>query len=119
MHKRIILGLTATTAGLMLAVMSLAQSPTAPVLNQGVEGDRTVSGRAIPDSGPLKIYDISYNPRLSIGDGNTSMDNVGNFAISVKPTLVRGHQIIAEDKHGRSSAPMTVERPASGVGPSQ
>lgn len=100
-------------------VMLWAHSTTTPVLNQGTAGDRTVSGRAAPDSGPLRIYDISYTNRTSIGHGNTSMDSAGNFAISIKPSLVRGHQIIAVDRYDRSSAQMTVRDPDPAAGSSQ
>jgi hypothetical protein len=90
-------------------VFLMAQPQTLPVLNQGTAGDRMVSGRAASDAGQLKVYDLTNSPRTSIEDGSTSMDSNGNFAVSVKPQLVQGHQIIVEDSRGRSSAPMTVK----------
>jgi len=119
MRKRTFFVIAVATFVVGITMMLLAQSPTAPVLNQGYNGDRTVSGKVAPDSGPLKIYDTSYLTRTSIGNGTTSTDSEGNFAISVKPSLVRGHQIIAVDKYDRSSIPMMVKDSNPAAGPSQ
>ncbi len=108
----------AVSAG--LAIVALAQTPAAPILNQCTAEDRTVSGRAAPGSEPLRIYDVSGATRTLIGD-QTTMDSNGNFAVSVSPPLVRGHQIVAVDKHERASATMTVKAPdpAAAAPPSQ
>jgi hypothetical protein len=104
----------AVSAG--LAIAALAQSPAAPVLNQCTAEDRTVSGRAEPGSGPLRIYDVANGTRTLIGD-QTTMDGDGNFAVPVSPPLVRGHQVVAVDKHDRASAPTTVKPPDPATGP--
>ena len=109
MRRRIVLVATAAAVFVAIAMVCLAQAPAAPVLNQGTAGDRTVAGQAAPGSDPIQIYDTSYPTRTPIGQGKTSMDSEGNFAVSVDPPLVLGHKIVAVDKHGRSSAPMTVE----------
>jgi len=119
MRKRILFIIAAVTLVAGITVMLLAQPQTMPVLNQGTHGDQTVSGRVAPDSGPLKIFDISYSTRTSIGHGKTSIDSAGNFAVSVKPPLVGGHKIIVEDNHGHTSAPMTVRGAGPAAGPSQ
>jgi hypothetical protein len=115
MRKRIFpFVVAAVLAGLSIA--ALAQSPAAPVLNQCTAGDRTVSGRAAPGSGPLRIYDISKATRTLIGD-QTTMDSDGNFAVPVSSPLVRGHQIIAVDKNDRASEPMSVKAPDPAAAP--
>jgi hypothetical protein len=79
-------------------------------------GDVVVNGHAEAGSVPITIYDLSYPVRTALGSG-TSMDNDGNFAVSVSPELIEGHEIIAVDKEGRSSPPVVVTAPDSEAGP--
>lgn len=116
MRRRVFPFVVVAAVSVGLAIAALAQSPAAPVLNQCADGDQTVEGRAAPDSGPLRIYDISNTPRTLLGD-QTTMDTGGNFAVPVSPPLVRGHQIIAVDKHERASAPVTVKAPDPAAAP--
>ncbi len=119
MRRRNTLFVIAAAVSAGLAIAALAQSPGAPVLNHGAEGDRTVSGLVKPGSGPIRIYEVSNGTRTLIGD-ETTMDSEGNFAVSVSPPLVRGRQIIAVDRNDQASAPMTVKAsdPASAAPPS-
>ena len=118
MRQRIIFVFAAAAAvAAVAAAATFAQAPNAPALNQGFAGDRTVSGRAAPGSGPIKVYDVSTTPRTEVGQGETSMDSTGNFAVSVDPPLVLGHRIVAVDKQGRSSAPMIVADTGPAAGP--
>jgi hypothetical protein len=116
MSQRIVF---AVAVAACVALTGFARPTSAPSLNQGAANDRVVSGRAAPGSDPLKIYDITHSTRIPISQGQTTMDSEGNFAVSVDPPLVAGHRIVAVDKHGRSSAPITVQEsdPASGPRP--
>jgi len=94
---------------LMAAIGSAAfQSSTqSPALGKLVEGVQLVSGKAMPGSGPVVIYDISFPVRTKIGVAKTVADD-GSFSSAVKPPLVKGHQIVAVDKDGNESAAVTV-----------
>src|SRR2546425_3562438 len=99
-------------APLALAVLSsiatlvlVAQS--APALDQGYTGAVTVSGRVAPGSGPVTIYDISYPVQTKLGISQ-AIDRDGNFAASIKPPLILGHQIVAVDTNGTTSDAMIV-----------
>ena len=95
------------TAVLLLAVIGFAASTvlraqSAPILNPSNAGAVVVLGMVTPGGGPVSIYDLSYPARTKLGTSK-SIDARGNFAASVKPPLVAGHQIVAVDSKGASS----------------
>jgi hypothetical protein len=88
-----------------------------PALDPAHTGAVAVSGKISPGAGPVAIYDLSYPAKTKLGD-SMSVDGSGNFAVSVKPPLIEGHQIVAVDKNGATSAPATVtKQPAGPAGP--
>ena len=94
-----------------LAWALIAQS--VPALDPAYTGAVAVSGKVSPGAGPVAIYDLSYPAKTKLGD-STSVDGSGNFAVSVKPPLIDGHQIVAVDKNGATSAPATVTKQPAG-----
>lgn len=97
-----------------ITAAGLAQSP---VIEIYVAGAPVVAGQAEPGSGPITVYNTSYDAWAPIGREN-SMDTAGNFAVSVNPPLKAGDTILAEDAQGRQSASVTVLEPTgSAAGP--
>ena len=89
-----------------MTLMSFSQEAP-PVLNPLTAGGVTISGKALPSSVPISIYDISYPKRMRIGlVSKTAAD--GTFSSLVRPALAKGHQIVAIDGNGRPSVPVTV-----------
>jgi hypothetical protein len=107
-----------STAVLLLAVIGFAactvlMAQSAPILNPCNAGAVVVLGSITPGGGPVSIYDLSYPARTKLGTSK-SIDARGNFAASVKPPLVVGHQIVAVDAKGASSNMVVVApRPAN------
>ena len=91
-------------------------SNTPPTLNSLVQGASVVSGQAAPGAAPIDIYDISYAVRTKIGTATATADD-GKFYCAVKVPLILGHQIIAIDKSGNTSAPVTVMATNPNAGP--
>ena len=89
----------------LATVILYAQSP--PVLSQPYAGAVIVSGTVAPGRSPVSIYDNSYPVQTKLGMSQ-SVDGSGNFAVSIKVPLILGHQIVAVDGSGASSAPMVV-----------
>jgi hypothetical protein len=79
----------------------------APVVNALTEGASTVTGQAAPGSAPIAIYDISFPEKTKIGSADTVATD-GSFSSSVRPALIKDHQIVAIDKDGNASVPVTV-----------
>src|SRR5689334_19751943 len=102
---------------LVFAARETGAQTNTPILDQAYAGSLSISGKAAPKSGPIKIYDISYPTRAPISQGKTSMDDAGNFAMALKVPLAAGHQIVAEDKDKRVSAPIAVKPPDSATAP--
>jgi hypothetical protein len=99
------------SAGLVLGAQSKL------VLDQGYAGAVTVSGKVAPGNGSVSIYDVSNTPRTELGVSE-SVDKNGNFAVTVKPALISGHKIVAEDAKGAISEEMVViSRPSGPAGP--
>ncbi len=108
-------------AAYALLCVSVTQPASAQTLSliEPHAGASVVGGTAEPGSGPITIYDISYDAWAPIGRGN-SMDAGGNFAVLVDPPLIAGDTILAEDAQGRQSASVTVLEatdPAAGPTP--
>jgi Big-like domain-containing protein len=102
MYKRVLAGV------IFVIVMGFAVAQTtAPVLNAVTEGASTVSGTAAAGSAPISIYDISYQEKTRIGMAGAIASD-GTFSSPVRPTLIKGHQIVAIDKDGNVSAAVTV-----------
>ena len=99
-------------AAFALLCVSVTQPASAQTLSliEPHAGASVVGGTAEPGSGPITIYDTSYDVWAPIGRGN-SMDTAGNFAVSVDPPPQAGDTILAEDAQGRQSAPVTVLEP--------
>jgi hypothetical protein len=91
-------------------------SSTAPSLNTLVQGASVVSGSAAAGAAPVDVYDISYPVKTKIGTATATADD-GKFYCAVKAPLVLGHQIIAIDKNGNTSAPVTVTATNPNPGP--
>jgi Bacterial Ig domain len=101
--------------GLAIAAIALAAQTSGPnpTLGKLVEGSQLVSGVASTGSAPIDIYDISFPARTKLGTA-TAVAGDGSFSSSIKPPLVKDHQIIAVDKNGNTSAAVTVQaRPDS------
>lgn len=108
--------LMAAICSLFAAVSAKAEEIVLPTIGDAKYGDVVVNGRAHPGSAPITIYDLSYPVRTALGSG-TSMDNDGNYAVSVSPELIEGHEIVAVDKEGRGSQPVTVAAPGAETRP--
>jgi hypothetical protein len=104
--------LPALAAFLVLAAPILI-ARAGPVLDQGYAGTVTVSGNGASTNGPVTIYDISYPASVKLGESQ-SIDAYGNFAVTVEPSLILGHRIVAVDASGARSAAMDVVAPPSG-----
>jgi hypothetical protein len=95
---------------IVILCMRLAAAQTSgskPTLNTPVNGASVLLGSTAPGTAPITIYDISFPVRTKIG-AVSDLANDGKFSCAVKPPLVLGHQIIAVDKNGNASAPLTV-----------
>jgi hypothetical protein len=92
---------------------AVAMAQTLPTLAPANAGAATVSGRVAAGAAPVSIYDLSYPTKTMLGSGG-SVDGNGNFAVSVKPVLIAGHQIVVVDGHGNTSLPVTVSAPTAG-----
>jgi len=109
---------TLLLAALFTLVLALfAQS--LPSLGACYAGAVALSGKIAPGAGPVAIYDISYPAKTKLGESQ-SVDAQGNFAVSIKPPLVAGHQIVVVDAKGATSVPTVVTKrpanPAAGPG---
>ena len=94
----------------VLAAVSLvfvAGETAAPTLSPLVAGASAVTGTATQGSAPIVIYDISYQEKTRIGAASTIAQD-GTFSSPVRPSLIQGHQIVAVDKSGNASVPVTV-----------
>ena len=87
-----------------------AEDIASPVIENQAAGNVVINGRAAPGSAPITIFDLSFQVRTALGKG-ISMDEGGNFAVTVSPPLIDGHEIVAEDKDGRVSPPAIVQSP--------
>src|ERR1044071_942336 len=94
---KLILAAAVVVAGTGFA---LSQS-SKPTLGTLVEGSSTVSGKAAPGKAPVAIFDISSQVRTKIGLAQTLADD-GSFSTPVRPSLVKGHQVVAVDSHGNT-----------------
>ncbi len=97
-------------AALFLTATPVLVAQSTPVLNQGYADAVTVSGTVAPGQGPVMIYDLSYPAQTRLGESQ-SVDEHGNFAVTVKPPLILNHQIVAVDGNGATSPAMTVAAP--------
>lgn len=94
----------------------LGQTPSVGV-DQPHAGDRNVTGRGVPGSAPLTVYDVSGTSRNYLGKSN-SVDQHGYYAIAVNPVLTNGQKIVVVDSQGRSSSIATVIKKTGPAGPS-
>jgi hypothetical protein len=100
---RPILAVAVLLAGTAWAVVQ----SQAPVVGALVEGATVVAGQAAQGSAPIAIYDISFAEKTKIGMAGTVASD-GSFSSPVRPALIKGHQIVAIDKDGNASVPVTV-----------
>ena len=97
----------------LAGAVALLVAQSLPVLSPAFTGAATVSGKVAPGAGPVTIYDLSYPAKTQLGSSQ-SVDGSGNFAVSVKPPLIVGHQIVAVDATGSTSVPVVVAKPPAG-----
>ena len=102
MYKKVLAGVI-----LIIAIGLAVAQTTAPVLNAVTEGTSVVSGTAAAGSTPISIYDISYQEKTRIGMASAIASD-GSFSSTVRPALIKGHQIVAIDKDGNVSTAVTV-----------
>src|SRR5436305_832918 len=106
----------AISFSIIAAVQALvAQTPGASV-DQPYAGDRNVTGKGIPGSGPLIAYELNGSSRNYLGRSN-SIDQQGIYAIAVSPPLVNGQKIVVIDSQNRSSSIVTVILKTGPAGP--
>jgi hypothetical protein len=77
-----------------------------PVITTAYATEVTIDGTAPPGSGPVDVFDISYEAETLIGSGQVAAD--GQFAAVVNPRLIQDHRLVAVDREGRRSAPFVV-----------
>lgn len=103
----------AFTGLLLLCIVEGPSFAGGPSLQPAHQGAVVVSGKGAVGSGPIAIYDVTFEAPTKLGAAS-SMDHAGNFAVSVDPPLRLGHRIVAVDRTGARSPPVAVQ---ANVGP--
>src|SRR5580692_3506370 len=93
--------------GVLLTVVFALLGQSLPSLGPCYAGAVALSGKVAPGAGPVAVYDISYPAKTKLGESQ-AVDAKGNFAVSIKPPLIAGHQIVAVDARGATSIPTVV-----------
>ena len=106
----------AVACALFAAVTLMAQAPSITV-DAPYAGDRNVTGKAEPASGPLTAYEVVGSTRNFLGR-SSSIDQQGFYAIAVNPPLASGQKVIVADAQNRISATVSVTTKSGPAGPS-
>ena len=86
-------------------------------LDQPYAGDRNVTGKGLPGTAPLTVYEMVGTARNYLGK-SISMDQQGFYAVAVNPVLTEGQKIVVVDFQGNVSPVATVLVKTGPAGPS-